>query len=496
MRRVRFAPSPTGPLHIGGLRTALFNYFFTKNSGGSFILRIEDTDKKREVKGADKHIRDSLKWCGIEPDEGPWKKGLYGPYKQSERNEIYKSKILKLIKMGRAYYAFDSEDELSNLRNEHEKNGQTFVYNWRNRMNLKNSLSLEKEAVSELLEKGARHVVRFLSPSAGSVQTIDIIRGRSSIDCRILDDKILMKADGTPTYHFANVVDDHLMKITHVIRGEEWLPSLALHFLLYDAFEWQKPEFAHLPLILNPNGKGKLSKRSGEKGGFPVIPIEWGGPDGLKGFKENGFIPSGLINYLSTLGWTPKENVEILSLDELTKMFQLENVVSAGANFNLEKMKWYNHKHIQRQEDAMLAEEVKLLCKDAKEIRMEDLETAVSLVKERANTTTDLWGLMSYLFYSPREYGEKDLKKIKKDGLARICSKIISLAEERTETSGFIEALKQWGDENGFGAGQIMMTARVVLVGNLSGIDLQNIVSFIGLKDVQQRAECFIKKNI
>tara|TARA_Y100000766_G_C18911112_1_gene608414 strand:+ start:401 stop:1891 length:1491 start_codon:yes stop_codon:yes gene_type:complete len=496
VRRVRFAPSPTGPLHIGGLRTALFNYFFTKKSGGSFILRVEDTDKKREVKGADKHIRESLEWCGIEPDESPWKKGPYGPYRQSERNEIYKSEILKLIKSGHAYYAFDSEDELSSLRKEHEKNGQTFVYNWRNRMKLKNSLSLGKKAVSELLQKRTRCVVRFLSPNKGAVQTIDIIRGRSSIDCRVLDDKVLMKADGTPTYHFANVVDDHLMKITHVIRGEEWLPSLALHFLLYDAFGWQKPEFAHLPLILNPNGKGKLSKRSGEKGGFPVIPIKWGGPDGLKGFKENGFIPSGLINYLSTLGWTPKEGLEVLSLDELTKMFQLESVVSAGANFNLEKMKWYNHKHIQRHEDAVLAEEVKLLCKDAREIRMDDLKNAVSLVKERANTTTDLWGLMSYLFFSPREYDEKDLKKIKKEGLNRICSKIISLAEERTEASGFMELLKQWGDESGLGAGQIMTTTRVVLVGKLSGVDLQNIVSFIGLKNVQRRGRCFIKKNI
>ncbi len=496
MRRVRFAPSPTGPLHIGGLRTALFNYFFTKSSGGSFILRIEDTDKKREVKGADKHIRESLKWCGIDPDESPWNKGPYGPYKQSERNEIYRSEILKLIKSGHAYYAFDSEDELSGLRKEHEKNGQAFVYNWRNRMKLKNSLSLDNEAVNVLLEKGTRHVVRFLSPNEGAVQTIDIIRGRSSIDCRILDDKILMKADGTPTYHFANVVDDHLMKITHVIRGEEWLPSLALHVLLYDAFGWQKPEFAHLPLILNPNGKGKLSKRSGEKGGFPVIPINWGGPNGLKGFKEKGFIASGLINYLSTLGWTPRENMEVLSLGELTKMFRLEDVVSAGANFDLEKMKWYNHKHIQRIGDDIIAEEVKILCEDAREVGREELETAVGLIKKRANTTTDLWGLMRYLFFSPKEYDEKDLKKIKKHGLKRICSKIVTLAQETTEASSFIEVLTRWGKENKLGAGQIMMTVRIVLVGSLNGVELEKIISFIGIEAVKERGEAFSKKHL
>ena len=268
MRRVRFAPSPTGPLHVGGLRTALFNYLFAKNSGGDFILRIEDTDKKREVTGAEQYIVDALAWCGITTDEGPKKGGELGPYRQSERNHFYEEKIKILVDSGHAYYAFDSEEELSLFREDSEKKGETFMYNWKNRKSLKNSLSLDKESVEKLLEKGEKHVIRFLSPENQKVKTVDVIRGESIIDSSLLDDKILIKANGTPTYHFANVVDDHLMKITHVIRGEEWLPSLALHVLLYEAFGWEKPIFAHLPLILNPNGKGKLSKRSGEKEGF------------------------------------------------------------------------------------------------------------------------------------------------------------------------------------------------------------------------------------
>ncbi len=275
MRRVRFAPSPTGPLHIGGLRTALFNYLFAKKTGGSFILRIEDTDKKREVVGAEKYIIDALNWCGVFPDESPVTKGAFGPYRQSERNQVYREEIKKLVESGHAYYAFDSEEELASCRSECEKRGETFVYNYESRLALKNSLSMSKGEVVDLLKKGKGHVVRFLVPKNKNIKTVDVIRGESNINSSLLDDKVLMKADGTPTYHFANVVDDHLMKITHVIRGEEWLPSLALHFLLYEAFGWKRPSFAHLPLILNPNGKGKLSKRSGEKGGFPVFPIGW-----------------------------------------------------------------------------------------------------------------------------------------------------------------------------------------------------------------------------
>ena len=491
MRRVRFAPSPTGPLHVGGLRTALFNYLFAKNSGGDFILRIEDTDKKREVPGAEQYIVDALAWCGITTDEGPKKGGKLGPYRQSERNHFYEEKIKILVDSGHAYYAFDSEEELSLCREDSEKKGETFMYNWKNRKSLKNSLSLDKESVEKLLEKGEKHVIRFLSPENQKVKTIDVIRGESVIDSSLLDDKILIKANGTPTYHFANVVDDHLMKITHVIRGEEWLPSLALHVLLYEAFGWEKPIFAHLPLILNPNGKGKLSKRSGEKGGFPVFPIDWSGDTKLKGFREAGILPEGLVNYLATLGWSPEEGQEVLNLGKLTELFLLENVVSSAANFDFEKLKWYNHKHIQTTESSKLAELLKGLNRNAGEIVKEKLVDAVTLVKERANTISDLWGLVRYLFFDPKSYDEKSLKKISKDGLEKIVSEIVSQCKKRESASGFVEGLKSWGDETGIGAGQIMMTTRVILTGGLTGVGVQEIVSFIGLESVSRRAKKF-----
>ena len=496
LRRVRFAPSPTGPLHIGGLRTALFNYLFAKKTEGSFILRVEDTDKKREVAGAEKYIVDALNWCGIVPDEGPGTKRPFGPYRQSERNHLYNKEIKKLVASGHAYYAFDSEEELASSRRECEKKGQTFIYNYSNRLSLKNSLSLSKAEVAGLLEKGEKHVVRFLAPKDNTVKTIDLIRGESNINSSLLDDKILMKADGTPTYHFANVVDDHLMEITHVIRGEEWLPSLALHFLLYEAFGWKKPSFAHLPLILNPNGKGKLSKRSGEKSGFPVFPIKWRGEAELLGFKEHGFLPSGLVNYLATLGWSPKEGSEVLSLEELTEMFQLKSVVSAGANFDFEKLNWYNHKHIQLAGNEHLVNELQDLNISAQKPNKERLTEAVGMVKERANTVSELWGLLEYLFFEPIEYDDKSLKKIKKEGLDKICSEITSLCHSLDRPDRLVGSLKLWGEENGISAGQIMMTARTVLVGGLSGIDLQKIVSFIGLENVSQRTKVFVEKHI
>ena len=491
MRRVRFAPSPTGPLHVGGLRTALFNYLFAKNSGGDFILRIEDTDKKREVLGAEQYIVDALAWCGITPDEGPKTGGKLGPYRQSERNHLYEEKIKILIDSGRAYYAFDSEKELSLYREDSEKKGETFMYNWKNRKSLKNSLSLDKESVKKLLDKGEKYVIRFLSPENQRVKTIDVIRGESVIDSSLLDDKILIKANGTPTYHFANVVDDHLMKITHVIRGEEWLPSLALHVLLYEAFGWEKPIFAHLPLILNPNGKGKLSKRSGEKGGFPVFPIDWIKDTKLKGFREAGILPDGLVNYLATLGWSPDEGLDVLSMHKLTELFLLENVVSSAANFDFEKLKWYNHKHIQTTESYRLAEILKGLNKNASKIVKERLVDAVNLVKERANTVSDLWGLVSYLFFDPTSYDERSLEKISKDGLEKIVSEIISQCKKSESASGFAEGLKAWGEEIGIGVGQIMMTTRVILTGGLTGVGVQEIVSFIGLESVSRRAKKF-----
>ncbi len=476
---------------MGGLRTALFNFLFAKNAGGDFILRIEDTDKKREAQGAEQYIIDALAWCGITPDEGPKTGGKLGPYRQSERNHLYEEKIKILVDSGQAYYAFDTEEELSLYREDSEKRGETFMYNWKNRKSLKNSLSLEKESVEELLGRGEKYVIRFLSPEKQEVKTIDVIRGESVIDSSLLDDKILIKANGTPTYHFANVVDDHLMKISHVIRGEEWLPSLALHVLLYEAFGWEKPIFAHLPLILNPSGKGKLSKRSGEKGGFPVFPIDWGGDTKLNGFREVGILPGGLVNYLATLGWSPEEGLEVLTLRKLTELFLLENVVSSGANFDFEKLKWYNHKHIQTTENHKLVKLLQGLNKDAGEIVKEKLVDAVALVKERANTVSDLWGLVSYLFFDPTNYDEKSLKKISKDGFEKIASEIISQCKKRESASGFIEGLKSWGEDIGIGPGQIMMTTRVILTGGLTGVGVQEIVSFIGLESVGRRAEIF-----
>ena len=478
---VRFAPSPTGPLHIGGVRTALFNYLYAKKSGGKFLIRIEDTDKKREVSGAENYIIESLKWCGIEADQQPCR--------QSERKDIYNEHILMLLKEGKAYYAFDSEEELLKLRENEESKGKTFVYNWRNRNSLNNSLCLGEKEVQKKIENKEKYVVRFRSPNESEVKTYDIIRGNSSFDSSLLDDKVLVKADGMPTYHFANVVDDYLMGITHVIRGEEWLPSLALHTLLYEAFGWKSPKYAHLPLILNPSGKGKLSKRSGEKNGFPVFPILWKGEKEVLGFKEIGILPEALINYISTLGWTPDETKEILSLKELKELFSLEKVVSSSANFDFERLKWYNHQHIQKTKNDELLR-VLLSTKKECDYDVVKLKSAIGLVKERANTVNELWELSKYLFIGPKSYDEKSLKRILKPGGKEIVETIISLADSESGQAGsFVQAVKKSCENKGFSAGQIMMTLRIVLVGALSGIDLQEIVSFIGLKDTSGRAK-------
>ncbi len=487
MKRVRFAPSPTGPLHIGGLRTALFNYLFAKNEGGDFILRIEDTDKKREVKGAEDYIIETLKWCGMNIDEGP--------YRQSERKILYQNRISLLVKEGNAYFAFDSEEELKVLRSECEKKGETFVYNWENRGSLKNSLSMTTAEVEESLQNKEKFVVRFKTPKNKIIKTCDVIRGLSSIDSNLLDDKILMKADGTPTYHFANVVDDKEMEITHVIRGEEWLPSLALHTMLYDAFKWDAPVFAHLPLILNPNGKGKLSKRSGEKNGFPVFPLGWVGAEHLLGFKDLGVLPEALVNYLATLGWTPKEGEEILKIEELVSLFSLEKVVSGGAKFDFEKLKWYNHKHIQKTSNNRLLKLLISLSSEASKVDEKNLEKAIGLVKQRANTVKDLWMLSEYFFITPNIYESKSVKKINKPGLSKILAKIADLADLKTTSKeSFVLEMKNWGERNGISSGKIMMTIRVVMVGSLSGVDLQEIITFLGLESVKERAKKAIQK--
>ena len=384
--RVRFAPSPTGPLHIGGLRTALFNYLFAKQNKGKFVLRIEDTDKKRHVKGAENYIEEALDWVGIKQDEGP--------YRQSERKELYKKHIQSLIDKGLAYYAFDDAESLDGHRKSHEAKGKTFIYNWHNRLKLKNSLSLDKDEVKKKLAAKEKYVVRFKCFEDKTIHCKDLIRGALSVESKLLDDKILYKSDGMPTYHFANVVDDHLMNISHVIRGEEWLPSLPLHCMLYDAFGWGKPEFAHLPLILNPKGKGKLSKRDGDKLGVPVFPLEWKGEKGtLMGFKEEGYLPSALANFLALLGWSPGTEEEVFSMDSLIQNFDLKKVNSSGAKFDVEKLNWFNHKYLQSEKDEKIADYLVGARYELKKTNKEDVIRAVGLTKERARTLNELWSL-------------------------------------------------------------------------------------------------------
>ena len=355
--RVRFAPSPTGPLHIGGLRTALFNYLYTKKNKGIFVLRIEDTDQKRYVTGAEKYIIDALNWCNIPFDEGPGKEGDFGPYRQSERKHIYRQYITELIQNDFAYYAFDTSEELDLIRKNHEAKGKTFIYNWHNRNKLNNSLSISDDETQKKINSGEPYVIRFKCPTDETLYLEDEIRGSIKIDTNTLDDKILFKSDGMPTYHLANVVDDHLMEITHVIRGEEWLPSLPLHILLYRSLGWQAPVFAHLPLILKPNGKGKLGKRDGIQGGFPVFPLQWTDPktnEIATGYREDNYLAEALINMLAFLGWNPGTEQELFSLQELITAFDLSKVNKSGAKFDPEKTKWFQQQHFHNRVQRLL----------------------------------------------------------------------------------------------------------------------------------------------
>lgn len=385
--RVRFAPSPTGPLHIGGVRTALYNYLFAKKNGGKLILRIEDTDQNRFVPGAEQYIIDSLSWCGIEFDEGVTDGGKYGPYKQSERKQIYLQYAEMLINSKHAYYAFDTAEELNKIRSGYESQKLTFTYNAIERKKLHNSLTLSKEETDKIIKKGGPFVIRFKMPENKTVIMNDLIRGRVEVNTSELDDKVLFKSDGMPTYHLANIVDDHLMKISHVIRGEEWLPSLPLHVLLYEAFNWEKPEFAHLPLLLKPDGNGKLSKRDGDRLGFPVFPLEWTDPksgDISSGFREEGYFPEAMVNILAMLGWNPGDEREIFSLKELTKVFSIDRVGKSGAKFNPVKAAWYNHQYLLKKDNLELA---KLLMPIAIKygvlVETDQLREAIAMVKER-----------------------------------------------------------------------------------------------------------------
>jgi glutamyl-tRNA synthetase len=494
--RVRFAPSPTGPLHIGGVRTALFNYLFAKKHNGTFILRIEDTDQNRYVEGAEQYIINALNWCNMPYDEGPGKEAGFGPYRQSERKEIYAQYAEELIASGNAYYAFDTSEALEEERKNHEEKGKTFIYNWHNREKgrLVNSLALSKEEVLRRLENGDDYVIRFKSPQDETLNLTDIIRGDIKIDTNILDDKVLFKSDGMPTYHLANIVDDHLMEITHVIRGEEWLPSLALHQQLYTAFGWEAPEFAHLPLILKPTGKGKLSKRDGDKLGFPVFPLEWKDPQTeeiSRGYKEGGYFPEAMINFLAFLGWNPGTEQEIFSLNELVNAFELERVHKAGARFDPEKIKWFNHHYMQEQDNVQLAESFKQLKSELSTIDLEYIAMVVALVKERATFVNDLWELSHYFFQAPESYDEKASKKAFKEGTKDLMLQLISILKpiEDFTVENLQTQIKGWITSNNIGFGPVMMPLRLALVGALQGPDVFDIMFIIGKTETMKRIE-------
>lgn len=497
--RVRFAPSPTGPLHIGGVRTALFNYLFAKKHNGTFVLRIEDTDQNRYVEGAEDYIVESLNWCGIPFDEGPEKNEKFGPYRQSERKHLYKEYANKLIASGNAYYAFDTAETLNNHRKEHESQGKTFIYNWHNRLKLSNSLSLSAEEVKAKLEAGDDYVIRFKSPQDETLHLKDIIRGDIQIDTNVLDDKVLFKSDGMPTYHLANIVDDHLMQISHVIRGEEWLPSLALHQQLYDAFGWEAPEFAHLPLILKPTGKGKLSKRDGDKLGFPVFPLEWKDPKSgeiSRGYKEDGYFPEAMVNFLAFLGWNPGTEQEIFSLEELIKAFELDRVHKAGARFDPEKIKWFNHHYMQNQNNDELAAKFKATKPELELIDINYISMVVELIKERATFISDFWELSSFFFEAPKSYVEKSAKKAWKDDTDSIMEELVSVISDiEVKSAEYLQAeIKEWITKKEIGFGKVMQPLRLALVGDLKGPDLFQIMFFIGRDATVRRIELAIAR--
>lgn len=494
--RVRFAPSPTGPLHIGGVRTALFNYLFAKKHGGDFILRIEDTDQNRYVEGAEQYIIDSLNWCGLPFDEGPAStppnehKGKYGPYRQSERQHLYKKYADELIAKDKAYYAFDTQEKLDFHRQDHETKGKTFIYNWHNRGKLQNSLTLSDSETKEKLASGQEYVIRFKSPRDKKLVLNDIVRGQIEIDTNVLDDKVLFKSDGMPTYHLANIVDDHLMEISHVIRGEEWLPSLPLHQLLYDAFGWDSPKFAHLPLIMKPVGKGKLSKRDGEKLGFPVFPLSWGTS---KGYREEGYFPEAVINFLALLGWNPGTEQELFTLGELIESFDLDRVHKSGARFDPEKIKWYNHQYMQLKEDRELALEFQPLLNDKlRRVENQDkydalpnitfTEKVISLIKERATFISDFWNLGDYFFVPPTHYNEKAVKKQWKQDTPTILAELVSHLEnvDKFTAANLENSIKNWIGERELSFGKVMPPLRLVIVGDMKGPHLFDIMELIG----------------
>jgi glutamyl-tRNA synthetase len=490
--RVRFAPSPTGPLHIGGVRTALFNYLFAKKHGGTFFLRIEDTDQNRFVPGAEAYILEALEWLGISPDETVGKNEKFGPYRQSERKHLYQSYAEDLVAKGWAYYAFDTAEDLDQLRKNTEERGETFIYNHTIREQLDNSLTVDAAKVSERIGNGADYVIRFKTPVDEILELKDIIRGDIKFDSNLLDDKVLFKSDGMPTYHLANIVDDHLMETTHVIRGEEWLPSLPLHFLLYKAFGWEAPEFAHLPLILKPVGNGKLSKRDGDKLGFPVFPLEWKTSESISsGYREKGFFPEAVVNFLALLGWNDGTEKEIYSLEELVESFDLTRVHKAGAKFDPDKNKWFNHQYLILQSDEDLAKAfAPFLYEKGIAIDYSTLVKIVSSIKDRANFVEEFWELGDFYFQAPTSYDEKAAKNWKEEtpmlmqNVADLLNEIEDFNSLAIETT-----IKAWMAEFEIGMGKVMQPLRLSVVGALKGPHLFDIIEIIGKEETIRRIE-------
>ena len=480
MERVRFAPSPTGPLHIGGLRTALFNYLYARKHQGVFVLRVEDTDLNRKVEKSETYIHESLQWCNIQPDEDPIKGGAYGPYRQSERKEIYANYIQKLIDNGKAYYAFDTNEDLAEARKKGEQEKGAFKYNAENRLDFKNSLSLEGDKAQELVKKGS-YVVRLRVEKDYEVITSDLVRGNVRVNSNELEDKILMKKDGMPTYHFANVVDDHLMEITTVIRGEEWLPSLPIHQLLYDAFGWDAPKFMHLPLILNPSGKGKLSKRDGDKNGYPVFPLSWGESSG---YRENGFLPEAHLNYIAQLGWSLGEQ-ELMSLKEMEQAFEVKSIQKGGARFDYEKAKWVNQQHLNKIGVKEIVQNYPKYFSELQEKLGQGFYDAIELIKDRLVLLNDIEKETTCFIKDPVGYQEKSMKRIAKLDLFRI-GELIKKGIIENDINNLKDYLVQCSKQEDIGLGAFMQVLRIAVVGGLSGPDLMPLVSVIG-KDVTLR---------
>jgi glutamyl-tRNA synthetase len=490
--RVRFAPSPTGPLHIGGVRTALYNYLFAKKNNGIFILRIEDTDQARLVDGAEEYITESLKWCGIIVDEGVNEGGNFGPYRQSDRKNIYRKYADILVGKGDAYYAFDTPEQLEKLRTISEKESGTFIYNAAAREKLNNSFSLNEKDWKALLDRGDPYVIRYKMPENEDIHFDDTIRGHIVVNTGTLDDKVLYKSDGMPTYHLANIVDDHLMEISHVIRGEEWLPSLPLHFMLYRSFGWKAPVFAHLPLLLKPDGKGKLSKRDGDKMGFPVFPLYWPYGETAKGYREEGYYPEAFVNMLALLGWNPGTEQEIFSMEELIDAFSMEKVHRSGSRFDPAKAKWFNHYYLQQKSNNQLAMEFREIVR-ARGFHhdMVNLEKLVGMVKERVSFVKDIWQETDFFFIRPEAYDKEAIRKRwKPDAPVQLLELKMILGNIDEFTPAITEkSVKAWIEGNRYDTAAVMNSFRLVIVGALRGPHMFDIISWIGKEETLRRID-------